>query len=210
VRGGRDPSTVTLVAVTKTVAAERVAAAVHSGITDLGENRVQEALAKRDLVPPARWHLIGHLQTNKAKSAATAFAMVHSIDSERVAAALAEHRPEDGEPLPVLVEVELTGIASHTGVSAADVEALLRALATLPHLRSVGLMTMAPHVADPEQARPTFARLRSLRDDLEQRLGIALPELSMGMSDDYEVAVEEGATIVRVGRAIFGERPLPG
>jgi PLP dependent protein len=211
-RAGRDPSAVVLVAVTKTIAAPRVAEAVALGLRELGENRVQEAAAKAAELaapppsPPLRWHLIGHLQTNKANRAAALFDAVHSIDSARVAEALAERRPEELPPLDALVEIELTGIPGHTGAPPEQAEAVLRAVLAHPRLRLRGLMTMAPPVDDPEQARPTFQRLRALRDDLQQRLGVALPELSMGMSEDYEVAVEERATIVRLGRALFGER----
>lgn len=208
-RAGRDPDAVLLVAVTKTIAAPRVAAAVALGLRELGENRVQEAAAKAAELAsrgPLRWHLIGHLQTNKAGRAAGLFDAVHSVDSARVAEALAERRPEDLAPLDALVEVELTGIPGHTGATSDQVEAVARAVLAQPRLRLRGLMTMAPPVDHPEQARPAFARLRALRDELGQRLDVALPDLSMGMSDDYEVAVEEGATIVRLGRALFGER----
>jgi PLP dependent protein len=207
-RAGRDPSAVLLVAVTKTIEPARVAEVVALGIRDLGENRVQEAAAKAAALgdPGLRWHLIGHLQTNKANRAAALFDVVHSVDSGRVAEVLSSRRPEDMAPLDVLVEVELTGITGHTGVAEAGVEEAARAVLAQPRLRLRGLMTMAPPVERPEQGRPTFARLRTLRDDLEQRLGAPLPELSMGMSDDFEAAVEEGATIVRVGRALFGER----
>ncbi|HEY2704724.1 MAG TPA: YggS family pyridoxal phosphate-dependent enzyme [Candidatus Dormibacteraeota bacterium] len=207
-RAGRDPASVRLVAVSKTVAAERVAEAVAAGVNDLGENRVQEAAAKRPQLPDGvRWHMVGHLQTNKAARAAATFAVVHSVDSVRLAEALAARRPAGLGELEVLVEVELTGLPGHTGVAAAELEGTVRAIAELGGLRLRGLMTMAPPVAEPERARPTFATLRRLRDEVEQRCGHALPELSMGMSGDFEVAVEEGATVVRLGRAIFGERP---
>jgi hypothetical protein len=210
-RAGRDPAAVLLIAVTKTLPAARVAEAVALGLREFGENRVQEAAAKAaalaDEQPaPLRWHLIGHLQTNKANRAAGLFDAVHSVDSARVAEALAERRPGDLPPLDALVEIELTGIPGHTGAPPEQAEAVARAVLAQPRLRLRGLMTMAPPVDDPEQARPTFARLRALHDELEQRLGTALPDLSMGMSDDYEAAVEEGATMVRLGRALFGER----
>lgn len=207
-RSGRDPAAVLLVAATKTVDPARVAELVALGVRDLGENRVQEAAAKAPGLSGQglRWHLIGHLQTNKANRAAPLFDVVHSIDSARVAEALSDRRPDGLAPLDALVEVELTGIAGHTGVPPGQVEALARAVLAQPRLRLRGLMTMAPPVDDAQRARPTFARLRTLRDDLQQRLGAALPELSMGMSNDYEAAVEEGATIVRIGRALFGER----
>ena len=207
VRASRDPSSVRLIAVTKNVEPARIAAAIAAGVTDIGENRVQEAAAKRPLMTsPALWHLIGHLQTNKARRAAEIFDAVHSIDSERVARALATHRDLERDPLPVLVEVELTGIGGRSGVAAGAVEALVRAIAGMPAIHLVGLMTIAPPLPEPEAARPYFVRLRELRDRVEQACSWALPELSMGMSGDFEVAVEEGATMVRVGRAIFGDR----
>jgi PLP dependent protein len=207
-RAGRDPAAVRLVAVSKTVAAERVAEAVAVGVTDLGENRVQEAVAKRPQLPEGvRWHMVGHLQTNKAARAAATFAVVHSVDSVRLAEVLAARRPAGLGELEVLLEVELTGLPGHTGFAPEALGEAVTAIGGLDRLRLRGLMTMAPPVADPEQARPAFARLRRLRDEVEERGGVPLPELSMGMSDDFEVAVEEGATVVRLGRAIFGERP---
>jgi PLP dependent protein len=207
-RAGRDPATVRLIAVTKTVQLARAAEIVALGVRDLGENRVQEAVGKAAGLPPdVRWHLIGHLQTNKAARAAGLFDVVQSVDSERVAEALATRRPEELAPLEVLIEMELTGIAGHTGLAPERLAEVATAVAVMPRLRLSGLMTMAPLVDDPQAARPTFARLRTLRDDLQQRLGQGLPELSMGMSNDFEVAVEEGATMVRVGTGLFGERP---
>lgn len=210
-RAGRDPQAVRLVAVTKTVAVARIAEALACGVVDLGENRVQEAIGKRAELGSAglRWHLIGHLQTNKAGRAAAMFDVVHSVDGERIASALATRRPGELEDLEVLLEVELTGLPNHTGFSEADLEAGLHAVTAVPRLRVRGLMTMAPFAPDPEGARPTFARLRAVRDRLEQATGIALPELSMGMTDDFTVAVEEGSTMVRLGRALFGPRRYP-
>lgn len=208
-RAGRDPGAVLLVAATKTIEPARVEELIALGVRDLGENRVQEAAAKAAALPDPslRWHLIGHLQTNKANRAAPLFDVVHSIDSGRVAEALSSRRPDGMAPLDVLVEAELTGIPGHTGIPPEQLEDAVRTILAQPRLRLRGLMTMAPPVDDPVAARPTFARLRTLRDELQQRLGTALPELSMGMSSDYEAAVEEGATIVRLGRALFGERP---
>lgn len=208
-RAGRDPGAVGLVAVSKTVAPERVAEAVAAGVTDLGENRVQEALAKRPRLPESvRWHMVGHLQRNKAARAAEIFAVVHSVDSVRVAEVLAARRPPGLDDLEVLLEVELTGIPGHTGFLPAELPAAVAAIEELGGLCLRGLMTMAPSVSDPEEARPTFARLRGLRDEVQERQGCVLRDLSMGMSGDFEVAVEEGATLVRLGRVIFGERPL--
>jgi PLP dependent protein len=207
-RAGRDTDRVLLVPVTKTFDSALARAAFELGLHDLGENKVQEAAAKAEELPAAaRWHLIGHLQTNKVSRAAPLFSVVHSVDSDRVATGLDARRPAEMPPLDVLVEVELTGIAGHTGVPPGEVAALARDVLALSRLRLRGLMTMAPPVERPELARPTFARLRTLRDELEQELGVGLPELSMGMSDDFEVAVEEGSTMVRLGRALFGERP---
>jgi hypothetical protein len=205
-RAGRDPATVRLVAVTKTVPLERIAEAVAAGVTEIGENRVQEARLKHASVPPGvHWHLIGHLQSNKASLAARLFDTIHSLDSERVGAALAAHRETGRGPIRGLVEVDFTGIAARTGVSPDGVEELLEALSGLPALEVVGLMTVAP-AGDPEAARDCFRRLRELRDRARERLGRDLPDLSMGMSDDFEPAIEEGATIVRLGRVIFGPR----
>lgn len=206
-RAGRDPERVRLVTVTKTVDAERVRQAIEAGCHDLGENRVQEAVVKREELPGTiRWHLLGHLQTNKAGRAAGLFDVVHSVDSRRIAGALAARRPERLGALDVLLEVELTGLPGRTGYAEAALDAAAQEVGSVEGLRLRGLMTMAAPVGDPEEARPTFARLRRLRDRLEAE-GLSLPELSMGMSDDFEIAVEEGATIVRLGRAIFGERP---
>ena len=207
-RAGRDAQAVRLIAVTKTVDLPRIDAAVAAGVRELGENRVQEAVAKVGAVSgEVRWHLLGHLQQNKAGRATQLFDVVHSVDSVRIAQALAVRRPDGRPDLDALLEVELTGLPGHTGFAPEAVVDALRELLDLPRLRVVGLMAMAPPVDDPELARPAFARLRRLRDELQQSRGVALPELSMGMSDDFEVAVEEGATVVRVGRAIFGERP---
>ena len=218
-RAGRDPAEITLVAVTKTHPPELVAEAVAAGARALGENRVQEAASKiealRELRSELRWHLIGHLQRNKAKVAAELFDLVHSVDSLRLAEALAR-QVAPGRRLPILLQINVSGEASKEGfalpggaTSAALLALLpeLEQLVALPQLEVRGLMTVAPMVADPEQARPVFKALRELRDELARRLPAARwDELSMGMTDDFEVAISEGATIVRVGRAIFGAR----
>ncbi len=200
-RAGRDPSDVTLIGVTKTVGPEAVAEAYEAGLRDFGENRVQEAVAKIDAIGQLglspRWHLIGHLQTNKVKAAAGRFAILHSIDSLRLAEALSRRYQTD---VSVLLEVNIAQDAAKYGFAAEEVATALSEIAVLPHLDVRGLMTIAPITDDPEETRPTFRRLRELRDDL------ALNELSMGMSGDFEVAIEEGATMVRVGTAIFGPR----
>ena len=206
-RAGRDPAGIRLIAVTKTVSPERIAAAVAAGITEIGENRVQEARLKRASVPPGlRWHLIGHLQSNKASLAAQLFDAVHSLDSERTGTALAGHRGPGREPIQGLVEVDFTGIPGRTGVPPEAAGALVAALVERRGLAVAGLMTIAPF-GDPGAARDCFRGLRELRDRIEREMGRELPELSMGMSDDFELAVEEGATMVRLGRVIFGERP---
>jgi pyridoxal phosphate enzyme (YggS family) len=206
-RVNRDPLDILLIAVTKGVSAARVDAAISAGVQDVGENRIQEAADKqREVRQPARWHLIGHLQTNKAGRAAALFDFVHSVDSRRVADALSTHRPPGLDPIGVLLEVELTGQATRFGVQEGDVEGVVQQLVNVPHIHLMGLMTIAPFSNDPEDARATFTRLRHVRDHMEHATGWALPELSMGMSNDFEVAIEEGATMVRVGRAIFGER----
>ncbi len=214
---GRDPAEVRLVAVTKTHPPEVVRAAVRAGLSDFGENRVEEALPKMRALgdePGGRWHMIGHIQSRKARDVAGAgFALVHSVDSLKLAERLSRLALEAGAALPALVEVNVSGEASKAGFAAHDPAGwaallpALEALAHLPGLRVRGLMTMAPLVAQPEAARPFFARLRDLRAFLAARLGPeAWPELSMGMSDDFEAAIAEGATLVRIGRAIFGQR----
>ena len=207
-RSGRPAGAVTLVGVTKTVAAVTVQAAVDAGLADLGENRVQEAQAKIPVVGRARvrWHFIGHLQRNKAGRAVELFDRVHSVDDAELAEALSRHATAAGRTLPVLVEVNVGGEASKFGVAPEGLAGLLERVAELPGLALDGLMTVEPPVDEPEAARPAFARLRELRDEGERRLGRRLPELSMGMSGDYEVAVEEGSTMVRLGGAIFGPR----
>ncbi len=199
-RAGRDPGGVRLVAAAKTKGAEFVAAAIAGGVTDIGENYVQEAEAKRAQVRgPACWHLIGHLQRNKAARAAEIFDVIHGIDRLELGAALSRHGVARGRPVRVLVEVNLAGEATKHGVAPAQATELVAQLRALPQLAVEGLMAVPPPAA-PEATRPLFRRLRGLRDEL------ALAELSMGMSDDFEVAIEEGATMVRIGRAIFGAR----
>ena len=200
-RAGRESSAVTLIGVTKTVGAEAVVEAYKAGLRDFGENRVQEALAKIDAVEQecigSRWHMIGHLQTNKVKIAAGRFGIIHSVDSVRLANEISRRCESD---VPVLIEVNVAQDAAKFGFAPEEVAAALREIAVLPHLDVRGLMTIAPQTNNPEETRQTFRRLRELRDEL------ALDELSMGMSGDFEVAIEEGATMIRVGTAIFGPR----
>jgi pyridoxal phosphate enzyme (YggS family) len=199
-RAGRSPADVTIVAVSKGFPPAAIDEAAIAGIADLGENRVQEAAAKiaalRGL--PVTWHLVGHLQTNKAKTALELFDIIHSVDSLHLAEALSH--PDRSGPLPILLEVNASGEATKFGFPPCEVADAAQAVARLPHLDLRGLMTVAPFVSDPETVRPVFRELRRLRDAL------GLRELSMGMTDDFEVAIEEGATLVRIGRAIFGER----
>jgi pyridoxal phosphate enzyme (YggS family) len=200
-RAGRDPAAVRLIGVSKTFPASAVIAAVGAGLGDVGENRVQEAAAKKPEVTAAGaqavWHLIGHLQTNKIRAALQLFDSIHSVDSLRLAESLSRHAQH---PIDILLEVNVAGEATKTGFSPAEVPAAASAIAALPRLRLRGLMTVAPEVTDPEAVRPVFRELRQLNASL------GLSELSMGMSGDFEVAIEEGATMVRIGRAIFGPR----
>ena len=205
-KAGRDASSIRLVLASKMQPSEAIRAAANAGARDFGENYVQEAIAKHaelsDLTD-IRWHLIGHLQTNKVKVAASGFALIHSLDSVRLAEALARAQPSPR--VHALIEVNLGGEASKTGVAPDGVAAILDA--ARDKLEIDGLMTIPPPASTAEAARPFFAQLRELRDRLATQSGYALSELSMGMTDDFEVAIEEGATIVRIGRAVFGERP---
>jgi len=204
-RASRDANAVALVAVTKTVPVERIREAIRLGLHTFGENRVQEAMPKMDEIGPAGvdWHLIGHLQTNKVKFVEGRFQMVQSVDSAALAEAL-DRRLQSA--LEVLVEVNVAEEPQKTGALPADLPAIAAVVASAGHLRLRGLMTIAPMVTDPERVRPIFRRLRSLRDEASQQLGMPLPVLSMGMTDDYPIAVEEGATMLRLGRALFGPR----
>jgi PLP dependent protein len=202
-RAGRDPAGVTLVAVTKTVSPEVAAVAAELGALDLGESRPQELWKKAAAVPSARWHLVGHLQRNKIDRTVPLVSLVHSVDSERLLAALGTVRREAGHPVPVLLEVNCSREAAKGGFSVDAVPALSDGLLSLSGVSVRGLMTMAAYSDNPEDARPAFAELRRLRDDLRSRTGLELPHLSMGMSGDFEVAVEEGATLVRIGTTLF-------
>ncbi len=204
-RAGRDSEAVRLVLASKTQPPAAIRAAYAADAREFGENYVQEAAAKRAALADLadlRWHLIGHLQRNKAKLAMETFAMVQSLDSEALAAALA--RAHEHAPLPALIEVNLAGEASKGGVAPEACAALLDAVRTMIDVR--GLMAIPPPAKSAEASRPWFIRLRELRDRLARTSGLALSDLSMGMTDDFEVAIEEGATIVRVGRAVFGAR----
>ena len=204
-RSGRRPESVLLVAVTKTVGVDRIREAVVCGLRVLGENRVQEARAKVPEVPGVSWHLVGSLQRNKVKEALRLFEVIHSLDSLGLAEEISR-RAEGGSssPLEALVQVNISGEPQKHGVPPEDAAGLLVQALRLPGLRVRGLMGMGPLVPDPEAARPYFRRLREVRDRLRETLDVeGLEDLSMGMTDDFEVAIEEGATIVRVGRALF-------
>ena len=200
-RSHRSPGEIMLVAITKGTDVPAIRVAFGSGIRDFGENRVREAEGKiaqlTDLKPNVTWHMVGHLQSNKAKSAVELFDIIQSVDSVRLADILNRRAQKT---LPVLLEVNVSGEATKGGFSIVETEAAVKAIKQSPNLKVIGLMTVAPFMADPEEVRPVFRKLRELRDSL------GLEHLSMGMTDDFEVAVEEGATMLRIGRAIFGER----
>lgn len=210
-RAGRDPAEVRLVAVSKTVPMERLREAVAAGQLIFGENYLQEARPKiAALGEGVSWHFVGHLQSRKAKGVVELFDLIHSVDRLKLARALEEAAARLGKVQDILIQVNLSGEETKSGTSPEEVAGLLAEAGKMPHLRVLGLMTMPPWFADPEKVRPYFRALRELRDRLrELRVAdTALPELSMGMSGDFEVAVEEGATLVRVGTAIFGARPV--
>ena len=205
-KSGRKPEMIRLVAVTKTVGIQEAQALFELGAQDLGENRMQEALRKQEALAPLgiRWHMIGHLQTNKAKKAARNFHLIHSVDSRRLAAALSQAAERADTTTSVLVQVNASGEDTKGGFSPDGLDQALEQITALKHLAVRGLMTMAPFVADPEQTRPVFKALRVLRDRCRKEIP-GLQYLSMGMTQDFEVAIEEGADIVRIGTALFRE-----
>jgi pyridoxal phosphate enzyme (YggS family) len=211
-RAGRRPDEITLVGASKTVPPARIEEALAAGLRDVGENYVQEAQSKIAALGPraggVRWHLIGHLQSNKAKLATQLFAIIQTVDSVRLGGLLGRHAAGRGGQLPVLLEVDYTGAAERTGLPAEAVPAAVEALMSEPALALAGLMTVpAPGLAEAE-TRAVYRQLRALQDSLARSYpSLAWQHLSMGMTDDFEVAIEEGATIVRIGRAIFGDRP---
>jgi len=202
---------ITLVAITKQVPVERIAEAYRAGLRHFGENRVQEFEDKHPLLvlPSATWHMVGHLQSNKAQKAVALFDCIDSLDSAHLAEKLDKAAGEKGKPLPVLIQVHLGEEPSKHGVEPANLPALAQQVAGLPHLALEGLMTLPPFLEPAERVRPYFRRLRELAEELDwQKLpGVSMRRLSMGMSHDFEVAVEEGATEVRLGTALFGPRP---
>ena len=206
---GRDPSEVEIIAVTKTHGEDVVREAWENGLAIVGENKVQEAAWKKPAsVSGPSWHLIGHLQSNKVRPALELFDFIHSVDSIKLADRINLIADDIGAQPHILLEVNVSGEKSKSGMKPEDVEPTIRHIQeNCPRVTLEGLMTMAPFAEDPEEARPYFRRLRELRDGLQEKLGVGLPKLSMGMSGDYEVAVEEGATWVRLGTVLFGERP---
>ncbi|HUD71249.1 MAG TPA: YggS family pyridoxal phosphate-dependent enzyme [Dongiaceae bacterium] len=210
-RAGRAPESVTLVGVSKTMPAGRVREAVVAGLLDLGENKVQEARDKIDPVGPGpRWHLVGHLQGNKANQAARIFDVVHSIDSVELLERLERGALAAGRKIRGLVQADLAGEATKSGAPPGAIDAILERAAGCAAVEVRGLMILPPHEDDPERSRPWFRRLRELNETLARRHArLTLSELSMGMTGDFEVAIEEGATLVRVGRALFGDRTAP-
>ncbi len=210
-RSGRQPDEVRLIAISKTQPASAVKQLIELGAVDFGENRVQEAEGKIAEIgrEKVRWHLVGHLQANKARRAVNLFDVIHSVDTLDLAQRLDRLCVEEGrERLPVLIQVDLGHEETKSGIDESELNHLVEGLGPLTRLKLAGLMTLPPFFDDPEQSRPFFRRLRELRDELKQRgaFGERTGELSMGMTHDFEVAIEEGATMVRIGTAIFGER----
>ena len=204
-RAGRSRDEVRLIAVSKRKPLEAVLEAADAGQILFGENRVQEAQAKIPMCPPnLQWHLIGHLQSNKARIAASGlFRMIHSVDSEKLIRALDTHA---AVPLPILIQVNISGEGSKSGCAPKGAADLIEAANQCAQVEVHGLMTVPPFTPDPEKARTHFSNLRKLRDELQETTGTPLPERSMGMSNDFEIAIEEGSTFVRVGTDIFGQR----
>lgn len=209
-RSGRDPAGIVLMAVSKNQPSDQILEAFNLGLTVFGENRIQEAKAKIPQCPGrCRWHFIGHLQSNKARDAVSLFDMVHGVDSLELGVELQKQAEKQAKTLRVLLEVNVAGESSKFGMNPERVLTDLLAFNRLTRLELHGFMTVAPYATDPEKVRPVFRRLRELRDQCAEKLGAPLPELSMGMSGDLEVAIEEGATYLRIGTALFGERPRP-
>jgi pyridoxal phosphate enzyme (YggS family) len=205
-RAGRDPSAIELVAVSKTQTADRIREAMRAGLTQFGENKVQEAARKIEELGRGIWHLIGHLQSNKAKLAVRLFDSIDSVDRLDLAQEIDRHAEPIGKIQNVLLQVNVAGESTKFGCAPDAARALAEAINALPRLCLRGLMTIAPYADDPEKSRPHFAALRKLRDTIQADTGLLLPVLSMGMSGDYAVAIEEGSTSVRIGTALFGER----
>lgn len=208
-KSGRGLEEILLVSVTKDASVEAAREALDAGERNLGENRIQGALEKYGAIgDSAIWHLIGHLQTNKARDAVRIFSLIHSVDSIRLAQAIDKEAAKIGKVQDILIQVNVAGEVAKFGIRPSEAEGLIKAIAAYPNIRAQGLMTIGPIVDDPEKARPHFRALRELRDDLNRKnaAGYNLRHLSMGMTDDFEVAIEELSTIVRIGRAIFGDK----
>ena len=205
-RSGRDPEQVELIAVSKTQPDEAIKEAMRAGLTRFGENKVQEARGKIESLGRGLWHLIGHLQSNKAKDAVRLFDSIDSVDRLELAQEIDRRAEAMGKIQNVLLQVNIAGESTKFGCAPEAAHALAEAINLLPRLCLNGLMTIAPYAPDPEKSRPHFAGLRELRDQLEAETGLRLPVLSMGMSGDFAVAIEEGSTAVRIGTALFGER----
>lgn len=206
-RAGRDPSSVTLLAVTKTQPAEVVSEAARLGLALFGENKVQEAKGKIPLCSGRlAWHMIGHLQTNKVREAVTLFSMIQSVDSLNLAEEINKRAEQASKTMPILLEVNIVGEASKFGYKPEQLLIDFEKLNAFPRVEIHGLMTVPPWTPLPERVRPVFRRLRELKEECEKILGAPVPHLSMGMTGDFEVAIEEGATLVRIGTALFGER----
>ena len=207
---GRDPQSIRLVVVSKTVPAEQVEAAIAAGVTILGENYVQEARDKIQRLSsyPVSWHYIGHLQTNKAKYVVRLFDLIHSVDSLKLAHEIDKQARKNDKIQPILIQVNVAEENSKSGVSVDHATKLIKEIGQLPNLAIMGLMTMPPYFNAPEKVRPYFKTLRQLRDQIQSESipNVSMDELSMGMTGDFEVAIQEGATLVRIGTAIFGER----
>jgi PLP dependent protein len=207
-RASRPADEITLVAVSKTVPTETIRAAFEAGLRHFGENRIQEFESKQPKLADlhAAWHMIGHLQTNKARRAAHLFDRVDSVDDLSLAQKLDSAAAAEGKRIPIVIEVRLGDEAAKSGVAESDLPPLAEAIPSLAHLELLGLMTIPPYFDDPARVRPYFRKLRELRDALSRSLARPLPVLSMGMSHDFEIAIEEGATEIRIGAALFGER----
>ena len=215
IRAGRKPEDIKLIAVTKTISIQQIKEAIDAGLRIFGESKVQEAREKiqnssrfiRDKIQDSNieWHLIGHLQKNKAKTAVELFEMIHSVDSFELAEIIDKHAENAGKTQRILLQVKLSDETGKYGILKDNLSELIREISKMKNLRIEGLMTISPFFENPESARPYFSELRTLRDKAET-MGFNLPELSMGMTNDFEVAIEEGATMVRIGTAIFGER----
>jgi len=208
-KAGRDRSEVQLIAVSKTVEADVMNASIDAGVTDLGENRVQEIRRKYDDVNPANWHLIGHLQTNKVKYIMDKVALIHSVDSLKLAGEISKKAVANDKKMSILLQVDMADEAQKFGMATSDVKELLEAILKLPNIIVEGLMFIAPFVDNPEEVRVYFKNMKTLFNDIKENISheqLDMKHLSMGMTNDFEVAIEEGATLLRVGTGVYGKR----